>query len=1311
MGYKPTENIDQYHQLQGTPQDDLLLTTDQINQHDAIQQQKQDELTGETTVSTTENKPEEPKKEEESKPFVSGRDKAGSEADQEAMTAVIGAGIDLVEGVGSTAELIWKRKWLDAEYKPTWLQVNDDVEPMNKTVWGKFMRFGLELGLGFATTGGVSHLAKASKIPLVTSLGRYLVDPKTTKAGRFGQEATKSAIVTFSNSHAEEGNLSDLIGEVMPWLPNPLKSSENATPLERRAKAVLEDAGLAGLVAKFSGYLAGVKWSKILDSASGNTMPKGNPVKLAEELEQLKINYADMVPDSPEAKAAVIKLEKLQNKVDDFLDNNPDVKAAKAEEAASFQQQRAIDEDIQLQLELDPEISKPNPSLHPDYFDEAEKGIRTVESDSVYENLLDAMKMEKDGWAAGGRRARLITNANIKRIVTGRGTNVQRMVKALAGEVQEGLERPLGQNIGGLGVSLKQAKELAVARYVDAISRFGEMQSISREGFGELRDFLMEEGITIQKLTGGETTSPNAVNAITLEMLTSDLAAAVSDKATALLTVKDKVPIENALQQNLDNFEALLLMNQEASEFAGSLLRSRNWSPSTNRLAKAAKHVDKQQQIKTFVKNFTDMVKKDPQMADAALRAFAESNGNAVTLQAIADYANEAVFNWKSLIFAGIGKEKAKSRLVEGIFQTLYNSILGAPKTLMRAFTGTGLLTVMRPLETTIGSVITGDKRTFAMGMHQMHSTLEAVSEAWQLAKNTDYSYIRDGKHGALNNLFSPAEEQNWKSLGAVIESTGTTAEKARYRFASMLMDFNNNAFVRYPAELMGKTDVFFKTIVGRQELKRKAFEKAFDATDGVVDKKLIMKYEDELRSSVFSPDGEVIDAAAEFAGKEVALQIPLDGVMAGVQNTLETFPLLKPFFLFPKTSANAIGTVAKRTPILNQFNQQVKSILNATPDNLDDVMKYGIQDAQQLAAAKAMVRGRIATGYMTVFAAAGVYMSGRLTGNGPADVQTRNAWRQVGNWQPRSIKFGDRWISYDSLEPFSSILAMVADIGDNASLMSEAMTEEWLRKVGYLISMNLTNKSFLSGLKPLSDILALDGERGEVWAANMVNSFLPFSAVRNEIANVFNPGRRELEYEFLDVIANRNPIARGSLPLQHNILNGEIVSDWSFPQRVFNSVMPVQIGTKDSPVAKLIRDSGFDIVTTMNTDSLGVRLDNEARSEMQRLIGEQNIEKEIAKLLNNKQIKDELNYYRKQRLKQVPGNSPEQLNNLDISDSLTHRALRRIFSNAKKVAEAQMHQNNPQLKQSGVLKQALKRAQRGGNTERIDNILQMMNK
>ena len=91
----------------------------------------------------------------------------------------------------------------------------------------------------------------------------------------------------------------------------------------------------------------------------------------------------------------------------------------------------------------------------------------------------------------------------------------------------------------------------------------------------------------------------------------------------------------------------------------------------------------------------------------------------------------------------------------------------------------------------------------------------------------------------------------------------------------------------------------------------------------------------------------------------------------------------------------------------------------------------------------------------------------------------------------------------------------MVADIGDNSTILGEAATENWYRKVAFLIASNVTNKSFLAGLQPFGEIISLNPQQSGVYAANIANNQLPWAGVRKELANVFDPGRRELEADF----------------------------------------------------------------------------------------------------------------------------------------------------------------------------------------------------
>jgi hypothetical protein len=462
------------------------------------------------------------------------------------------------------------------------------------------------------------------------------------------------------------------------------------------------------------------------------------------------------------------------------------------------------------------------------------------------------------------------------------------------------------------------------------------------------------------------------------------------------------------------------------------------------------------------------------------------------------------------------------------------------------------------------------------------------------------------------------------------------------------------------------------------------------------------------MRDEIFNKTGEVIDTAAEYAGREAALQLPLEGKLGELDSLMQRTPLLRPFFLFMKTGANAISVVSKHTPVLARFNDDVRHILGATPDYLDKVRKYGINDAGSLAQAKAQIRGRIATGYMTVGAAAGLYATGRLTGNGPPNRELRNTMIKAGKWRPRSIKLGDKWVNYDGLEPFASFLALIADIGDASSDLGQTATEDMFRKLGYMIGMNITNKSFLSGLQPLTDVLAFDGARSETWAANLANNFIPFAGIRNEIANVFNPGFRELDRDFRSTIMNRNPGARGELPLQYDPLDGSIVRMWDLPTRLWNSISPIQISGTDTPTRRLLRESGFDLATTFKTDSKGNRLEPEQRSRMMQLMGElkPNIETQLESLFKNKQIKDEIEKYRDLRANGVPGKDLDDPMNMRIEDSLFFDRINDIFKRAKSIAEAQLFREQPSLRGSATRREAARTRQGAGLVESAQELL-----
>jgi hypothetical protein len=72
-----------------------------------------------------------------------------------------------------------------------------------------------------------------------------------------------------------------------------------------------------------------------------------------------------------------------------------------------------------------------------------------------------------------------------------------------------------------------------------------------------------------------------------------------------------------------------------------------------------------------------------------------------------------------------------------------------------------------------------------------------------------------------------------------------------------------------------------------------------------------------------------------------------------------------------------------------------------------------------------------------------GMAMDGQITGNGPSDPAQRNAMEREDpqggvQWQPYSVRFGNRWYSFERADPLGTGLSLV---GDMAELMRD---EDW---------------------------------------------------------------------------------------------------------------------------------------------------------------------------------------------------------------------------------------------------------------------------
>ena len=640
----------------------------------------------------------------------------------------------------------------------------------------------------------------------------------------------------------------------------------------------------------------------------------------------------------------------------------------------------------------------------------------------------------------------------------------------------------------------------------------------------------------------------------------------------------------------------------------------------------------------------------------------------------------------KKLLGGELNGKKQIGVLVKELQGVMINSVLSGPKTPMRAILGTGSATFLRPFAQYIGATLSGDALTRRSSLAALSGMLESIPEAFKLFKTKLNAYW-SGEISTVKSRyssFSKGDEQ-WDMYQHWLETSEgvTDADKAAFYLANMSRSWNDNKFLTYSTKVMAATDDTFGFILARSRAKEKAMREAMGLFNKgritEITPELLSNAQDRFLKEIVDQDGNITDAATLFAKKEVTLTQDLQGFSKALESAFDAAPWAKPFFLFARTGVNGLSLAAKHTPGFNFLVDEWNDIFFAKPTDLRKVKKYGIETAEDLANAKALQNGRLAMGASVIFMANQMFMSGNLTGNGPANRQQRKAWID-GGYKPRTITLGGVQVGYDALEPFNIILSTIADIGDHNQLMGQEWTEQNLLKVSLVVAQGISSKSYLAGMQQFVDLLS--GQEGsfERIIAGLMNNQIPMSSLRNELGKLFNPHMKELNAGIWQSIRNRNQFMESlpgsDLPVKYDLLNGQPIKDWNFMTRMFNMFSPVSFNLDQGAGRKLLFDSGFDMRMSVlsSPDSLDLSNNPLLRSLFQKAIGEQNLEDELNRLAADPKIKASLARMEWDLNNGARGNDPMQ--------SYYHnRVIYKLFQSARKRAWAQIS-NHPEAVQ-----------------------------
>jgi hypothetical protein len=674
------------------------------------------------------------------------------------------------------------------------------------------------------------------------------------------------------------------------------------------------------------------------------------------------------------------------------------------------------------------------------------------------------------------------------------------------------------------------------------------------------------------------------------------------------------------------------------------------------------------------------------------------------------------------------GNTVKRNAVLGQLNNTMINSYLSGPRTVAKATFSTGFNTFMRPLGTMIGAsgaAIRGEDQILRSAMYDLGGMFESLGDGLTLARKAWNSSLGaelpSSPASAAMRAMEDESDAKWAMQGAFFREHGSDGEKAVWHAADMLRQLNKNPFFNWAGRAMEAADQGWRYVIARGRLKSMAFNEAYEtlrdagkSTDDATIQKMLPEISDNFQSKIWSADGQLADPIAKMAGDEVTMTKELTGMAQKFDEAFKSKAFLRPFLLFARTSYNSLELTGKHIPILNNWIQEVHDIKNLDLNSVNDAQilgaRYGITNATDHATAKALIAGREAIGMSVVSLAAGLYMNGNLTGNGPADREIRDVWKQA-KWNARSIRIGDAYISYDSLEPYNSFLSTVADIGDASLEMGSDWAERQFGRLGYVIAMNLTNKSFMTGITQLVDVMQMKGGRAEQVGGSIANGLIPLSGARNEMGKLLSPGMRELNAGIVDSVRNRNLWSDiigsdgSKLPYKYDVLNGTKINDYDFMTRAWNATSPFQINMGITPTRDLLFRSLYDIKASVNSGPMGEKLDAAMKSKYQFLIGKQNVEAQLTELFKNPAIAASIMEMEADR---AAGRR------YDPGTTLHNDQIKQVFDGAKQTAWAQLLADDNGVgkvaRDLALTKQANTERKQGDN-ERAKEILQMRNR
>lgn len=616
---------------------------------------------------------------------------------------------------------------------------------------------------------------------------------------------------------------------------------------------------------------------------------------------------------------------------------------------------------------------------------------------------------------------------------------------------------------------------------------------------------------------------------------------------------------------------------------------------------------------------------------------------------------------------------------------TFYNSILSGTKTLVRNASNIYRM-VEAPLSMAIVGAAKQDPAVIKAAFAGFSAISQSTSEAFRVAARTwkvgipaqasPYRVLQDSESLAMLSMMEKTAKSGAEKLTVLFLKT-------QYRFAE---------WTGYPSRALMSMDDAFKIVFARQRIAEMATYKAMTEAKTPTDvADYLKKYTDEFSKYIDPQTGIIKEKGLQQYADVATFQNDPGEGFNNLARTMETLPYLGPLgkqiVPFIRTPANIFAYQLEHLPLTNRFSKQYQDAI-ASEDPLR-IAEY---------------EGRQAVGVMTIAAITPLAYAGLITGNYPIDPKERQRWKML-KIKARSFVVGGEYISYNTLEPLSNIIAATADVTQLTKLGAVDAAERLTGTLALALAASFTEKSYFSGLQALGEFLTPENwtektaMRGMLSAAN--NNFYVAGA-RRALANSMNPYMREWSNEYERTAMAAIPGYALTRPIQIDVLTGKPIGSRGnlgadIVNSAWNANVPFEVSPENKdPVAKFLMDIEFAWKDSLEKAPNGQPLLAEQKAFIRKAMFDNGLRKELDDFRKLQWVKDDLENWKNRslgKMSDVVQNQPNSAKDVQlIWDSAKQRAFAQLELNKElgfgeasqniRKAEYQTGQGNYNLKQ-----------------------------